>query len=1621
MSGHLQPVFTHRKGLPNPRWLPVAAIILAAWAAALSLWWRHLSLPDPGITPISFDQSATIAPAERGPTLTPTSAGATDSTLAAVTRRPGTLAQAEDWLALARAFDERRALSDIAELASPRYAGRATGSPGGKLAAEWIAARFAEYGLQPAGDDGTFMQEFPVPYGELTAMPSLAASQVGGVEKAYRFRADFGIVLGGYADGGSAEAAVIWVGDGNRADYDELDASGAIVLCRYDGKTEGALRQALEHGARAVLFARLDHPNFAMRRLTREHPLLPQGIPALYVGMDVVRDLLLGSGMTLDDLSIQHTPRLLSTRVRLAVPLRYEEGAAGRNVLGVLPGSDPNGREQVVVVGAHYDHLGADPDGTVWGGANDNASGVAVLLEMAKQWQDHGFVPKRTVVFAAWDGEENGLWGSTYYVAHPRFPLTSTVGMLALDMVGAGADELFLDAGGMVADQSLAAAAELALGASSQSLGRSDHAPFVAAGVPATLFIRWDGLDPRIVYHVPSDDVNGIEPSKLRTAGELASLVVLDLCWEQEEIETLAALRSNAVLAQDSSALLLSLYPRDAGLLQSEGAWLERVVGHSLLDPAVTTEPAIVAGTTATTTVTIRYHLPGDSLQQTTVFPVTWLRHSLDWYYAGPPWERTVGQHFVVEHLQQAQEAARLASQGDALWLRLSAETGLSIPVTWTVRLYNSSAMLRAFEAPPQPSSGGAAWATNGRIVLTNASVLTGTFVQAALVDAGWSPAAASWLVQGLGEVWTSESTQQTLRLEERHMPVLLQPPGQADLWTPENMPGRDAVPSAKLDLWAAQAWAMTRHLIETGGWSAIQTPSLRSLRNWQTTRLDAWRTAAAGIDRTLAQRSQAVLARDAAAFVATVDTADETLLQEERHWFDDLRDHPAQSYGITGRLVALEGDQAVAELKLDYRLGTEGASADSVTWRGRFVRRGDRWLYADFQCAEARSEHFWLKYAESLGTGFAQELLAQAESAYDLVSTDLEFQPAQSVEIKYYASSELFRSSIYLSMPPAHGWTEPGESIKLVDVSYRQAGRTIAHELAHSALFARGVQHTAVHEGTGQYEAVAFDPQWRDQQITRWRQQVYDWVRGQRSPTFVGMTDWRALYTDQPGLIYSMGWDTVSYFRERFGRAAFLKWLDLIGSGLSVEDALSAATGTSYLQFDSDWRESVLRGHIAPEDINIAQDLSGDAALEHVRILAQPSWNGREAGTKGNEAAAAYVADRFAEYGLLPAGDGGTYLQTFNVTHTALLTTPLLSVLDTRGQPLKTPRYREDFSEFIRGCAGGGSAEGELVYVPGAQPENLRLGGRVLLAKAGKDMLSQAQSACQSGASALLLATDVLTTEMRVKSDYLPSLSAQTMPVFLLARGGLKELLGLAGYGGRRLANAPPALLLPLRARIDVQVAITPTATAANVLGILPGSDPQLKEKVLIVSAHIDHVGTLPDGTVYPGANDDASGIAVLLEIARLWHEHGFRPRRTVVFAAWNAEEAGLLGSRYFVDHPSCPLECIEAVLQLDMVGQGRGYYIIASGDEVQEARMRAHLENAARQVEGRVTLVPSESGSDHETFHRRGIPAVMLAWERGENSHLPADSVDSIDSRKLQSTGRVAALALMTMAGER
>ena len=478
---------------------------------------------------------------------------------------------------------------DLYFLASPEMRGRLVGSPEIAAASEWIADRFEMLGLEPAGDDGSYYQDFDLAWFSLGASNLLSITGVGAAR-----RPGDGWTPINFSASTSAAGPVAFAGFGiveprlGYDDYKNQDVRGKFVLVleREPGVTDPSSpfdgvvtaeasrtwRKALsaqERGAIGILFVRDVHNRPETGDWQQAHasswPEEPRRverfllgawveditIPAAQISVELAEALVSGSGSTLEELSMASEEAgeglgviaLPGAEASLTVNVERHT-VMGRNVLAMVEGSDPDLRDEVVIIGAHHDHDGTDGE-TVFPGADDDGSGTVGVMGVAGAYAraiEAGERPRRSVIFAIWDAEERGLLGAWYYTLRPLFPLQSTVAKLNLDMIGRH-QEVPEDGGGRfrgLEPQSAASNSNATniLGYSrtpdlasqieaantfglelkmrydnneSNLLRRSDHWPFLQNGVPAVWFHT--GLHPD--YHRAGDTPDRIEYEKM--------------------------------------------------------------------------------------------------------------------------------------------------------------------------------------------------------------------------------------------------------------------------------------------------------------------------------------------------------------------------------------------------------------------------------------------------------------------------------------------------------------------------------------------------------------------------------------------------------------------------------------------------------------------------------------------------------------------------------------------------------------------------------------------------------------------------------------------------------------------------------------------------------------------------------------------------------------------------------------------------------------------------------------------------------------------------------------------------------------------------------------------------
>lgn len=478
-------------------------------------------------------------------------------------------------------------LAIVKTLAAPEMEGRATGSPGMERAARFIAGEFERVGLEPAGEDRSYFQAFDVVTG--IRLGDGNRLRVLGREGAREYAVGRDFTPFSFSDSGEMQGEVVFAGYGISApelsydDYAGVDAAGKIVLVlsgeprerdpdspfrrpelyRYT-EVRYKVLNAREHGARGVILvtnplAQAGEPErlFAIRGTISSSP---SGILAVNALRRVAEAILAGTGRSLGELQSaidrELRPRsfpIAGRTVEIEVRLIHEHGRAW-NVIGLLRGTDPARASQAVVVGAHYDHLGRGGEtslapgrfGEVHPGADDNGSGVAGVIGLARMFAAAGGA-RRTIVFAAFAGEEMGLLGSARYVRAPAVPLERTVAMLNMDMIGRlRGDTVYVfgaDTGKEFREALAVAnrAAGLQLQFSGDGYGPSDHTPFYAKDRPVLFFFTGPHED----YHRPSDTPDKINAPGLHRVLRLVAGVLRRVADRDDAVTFVRAERSS--------------------------------------------------------------------------------------------------------------------------------------------------------------------------------------------------------------------------------------------------------------------------------------------------------------------------------------------------------------------------------------------------------------------------------------------------------------------------------------------------------------------------------------------------------------------------------------------------------------------------------------------------------------------------------------------------------------------------------------------------------------------------------------------------------------------------------------------------------------------------------------------------------------------------------------------------------------------------------------------------------------------------------------------------------------------------------------------------------------------
>ncbi|MBU2652326.1 MAG: M20/M25/M40 family metallo-hydrolase [Bacteroidetes bacterium] len=454
----------------------------------------------------------------------------------------------------------------VGYLASDDLAGRKPGTMGDSLSRAYIAEQFHEAGLMPV--NGSYFQEFEVVADVILGEDNSLEIQ----GKSLKVGEDYTPFA--FSSGNKLEARVVFAGYGfdfqndsvSWNDFEGIDVSGKwVMMIRGEpdpnnpygyGRDRDKVITAKDHGAAGVILVsgkQWDDKD-KLVSIYYDRAGASAGIPVIQLKRDMADSLLQSGKRTIEDIENQ----IISTKQPLSFEIPYHLKAETdilqvkvktANVMGMVEGSDPVLKNEYIVIGAHYDHLGMGGPGSgsrvpdtsaVHNGADDNASGVAGVIEIAEELQINRASLKRSVIAVAFSAEEMGLLGSKYFVQHSPVDKTTIKAMINFDMIGRLDPE---KKSVMVGGTGTSAEAEeilnklqnrygLALSYSPEGYGPSDHAAFYAENIPVFFINTGVHSD----YHTPQDDVEFINFEGQEMVSKMAYDLIMAIDNRQEDL-----------------------------------------------------------------------------------------------------------------------------------------------------------------------------------------------------------------------------------------------------------------------------------------------------------------------------------------------------------------------------------------------------------------------------------------------------------------------------------------------------------------------------------------------------------------------------------------------------------------------------------------------------------------------------------------------------------------------------------------------------------------------------------------------------------------------------------------------------------------------------------------------------------------------------------------------------------------------------------------------------------------------------------------------------------------------------------------------------------------------------
>lgn len=445
---------------------------------------------------------------------------------------------------------------------------------------------------------------------------------------------------------------------------------------------------------------------------------------------------------------------------------------------------------------------------------------------------------------------------------------------------------------------------------------------------------------------------------------------------------------------------------------------------------------------------------------------------------------------------------------------------------------------------------------------------------------------------------------------------------------------------------------------------------------------------------------------------------------------------------------------------------------------------------------------------------------------------------------------------------------------------------------------------------------------------------------------------------------------------------------------------------------------------------------------------LLKDEYRGRRSGDVGYDKAVAYVIDHFKKWGLKPMGDNGTYENTFAQPYNDVQSVGHLKAFYLLGKDTVVKDYLPRKDYFPTALSGNGDVTGELVYAGyGVTAPELKyddykgvdVRGKIVLCEGGYPyqgknldtlkMWSEHQragakiaAAAKAGAAGVLFVSKY--------ANPFPRRAEDDVVVAFISEATAKELMAGTGrtlgqWRDRFKAFKGKPVFTGRTVSVAADTKFYPDNTTANVVGVIEGTDPVLKNEYIILGAHLDHLGMLPE--MYPGALDNVSGSVIMMAAAKALATSGVQMKRSVIVVLFAAEELGVLGAGHYLKSMPFPKDKITCMVNIDMLGKGNGL-MVNTATEWKDLvpYFRDGSENWARRPFSTVMndwSYATRMFTDGNAFQNEKIPTIEMRATGGpwpQAYHVPEDTIDQLDPVIMADAARALCIAVINIANK-